>query len=264
MTVKNILMDESNSKADMVVVAEPSVSEGSLAVNANCVHDGDEVGFPSSPPSFLVHNIDNVNCRYSLAKGLITMWDFLEHKVRIGKTNILLNHKKNISLLKIVPASCKSRYFDDGRWNISRKIIKRLGRFNKVKGLMVTLTFDPKRIGKREAWSSFGRFTRAFLNSVNQYRKRRGWRRLHYLWVVEAQKGTGYPHVHVFFPNLKWLAPMSIIKGNWRGGRTNVESPKQLTTNCAGYISKYLRKMSARSSSCLAKTTRGKPPHCKY
>jgi hypothetical protein len=211
-----------------------------------------------SPPSFLVQTIDNVNYRYSWAKGLITMWDFLEYKVRIGKTNILLNHKEDRSLLKIVPASCKSRYFDDGRWNIFRNINKRLGRFNKVKGLMVTLTFDPKKIGKREAWESFGQFTRAFLNNVNQYRKRRGWRRLHYLWVVEVQKGTGYPHVHVFFPNLKWLAPLSIIKGNWRGGRSNVESPKQLTTNCAGYIAKYLRKMKGWNDLHLALLWSGK------
>jgi len=108
---------------------------------------------------------------------------------------------------------------------------------------METLTYDTKRIGKREAWASFGRDTRRFLNAVNQYRKRRGWRRLHYLWVVEVQHGTGYPHVHIFFPNLRWLAPIKIINGNWREGRANVESPKKIKVNCAAYVSKYLRKM---------------------
>jgi hypothetical protein len=126
---------------------------------------------------------------------------------------------------------------------MSGRIRKRLGKYERVPGLMETLTYDTKRIGKREAWASFGRDTRGFLNAVNQYRKRRGWRRLHYLWVVEVQPGTGYPHVHIFFPNLRWLAPLEIINGNWREGRANVESPRRIKVSCAAYISKYLRKM---------------------
>ncbi|MFC1861320.1 hypothetical protein ACFLYL_03495, partial [Chloroflexota bacterium] len=110
----------------------------------------------------------------------------------------------------------------------------------------------------QEAWASFGPDTRIFINAVNQYRKRRGWRRLHYLWIVEVQKGTGYPHVHTFFPKLKWIAPLSIINGNWRHGRANIESPKKITVNCAAYISKYLRKMQGWSDTHLALLRRGK------
>jgi hypothetical protein len=195
------------------------------------------------PPSFLVRNKDNVNAQLHRAKGLITMWDFLEYKGRIGRTQVILNRKEEPSVLKLMPARCRSRYFDDGRLYMSRRMRKRLGKYERVPGLMETLTYDPKKIGKRLAWASFGRDTRRFLNSVNQYRKRRGWQRLHYLWVVEVQEGTGYPHVHIFFPNLKWIAPLDIINGNWRQGRSNVESPKKIRTNCAAYISKYLRKM---------------------
>ena len=100
--------------------------------------------------------------------------------------------------------------------------------------------------------------TRQFLNAVNQYRRRRGWRRLHYFWVVEVQIGTGYPHVHIFFPNLKWIAPLSIINGNWRHGRANIESPKKIKVNCAAYISKYLRKMRGWSDLHLALLWSGK------
>jgi len=125
---------------------------------------------------------------------------------------------------------------------------------------METLTYDPKKIGKQEAWGSFGKDTRRFLNSVNQYRKRRGWRRTHYLWVVEVQPGTGYPHVHIFFPNLIFLAPLSILNGNWRQGRANVESPKKIKVNCAAYISKYLRKMRGWSDLHLALLWSG---HCR-
>jgi hypothetical protein len=171
-----------------------------------------------------------------------------------------VSRKDDPRILRIVPASSRSRYFDDGRLHMSSGIRKRLGRFERVPGLMGTLTYDPKKISKEEAWASYGRDTRRFINGVNQYRKRREWHRLHYLWVVEVQEDTGYPHVHIFFPNLKWLAPVSIIKGNWKNGRTNIEAPKKITVNCAAYISKYLRKMRGWSDLHLALLWSG---HCR-
>jgi hypothetical protein len=51
---------------------------------------------------------------------------------------------------------------------------------------------------------------------------------------------------------LKWIAPLDIINGNWRQGRSNVESPKKIRTNCAAYISKYLIKMRGWSDLHLA------------
>jgi hypothetical protein len=196
--------------------------------------------------------MNNVNGQLYWAQCLRALWDFEVYKGRIGRTNVILNKKDEPSVLKIMPTSCKSRYFDDGRLYMSRRIRRRLGKYERVPGVMQTLTYDPKRIGKRQAWASFSKDTRRFLNGVNQYRKRRGWRRLHYLWVVEVQPKTGYPHVHIFFPNLKWLAPLDIINGNWREGRANVESPKKIEVNCAAYISKYLRKMRGWSDLHLA------------
>ncbi|MFC1993373.1 hypothetical protein ACFLV3_06175 [Chloroflexota bacterium] len=218
----------------------------------------DDGGEGSSPPYFLVRNKDNVNAQLQRARGLITMWDFLVYKGRIGRTHVILNQIDDPSVLKMMPVRVRSRYFDDGRLYMSRKIRRRLGKYEKVPGLMQTLTYDPKKIGKREAWASYGKDTRRFINAVNQYRKRRGWRRLHYLWVVEVQSGTGYPHVHIFFPNLKWIAPLSIINGNWRYGRANIESPKKIKVNCAAYISKYLRKMQGWSDLHLALLWSGK------
>ncbi|HUX47607.1 MAG TPA: hypothetical protein VMV76_00300 [Dehalococcoidia bacterium] len=212
---------------------------------------------PASP-SFLVHNKDNVNAQLYWVWSLKALWDFQVYKGRIGRTHIVLNKREEPSVLRIMPASCKSRYFDDGRLYMSRRIQRRLGKYEKVRGLMETLTYDTKRIGKRDAWASFGKDTRRFLNGVNQYRKRRGWRRLHYLWVVEVQPDTGYPHVHIFFPNLKWLAPVEIINGNWRQGRANVEGAKKIKVNCAAYISKYLRKMRGWSDLHLALLWSGK------
>jgi len=213
---------------------------------------------PPSPPSFLVLNRDNVNAELQKTRELATMWDYLEHKVRIERTHVIMNQINQPSVLRIMPTTVKSRYFEDGRLYMSRKIQRRLGRFNRVPGLMMTLTYDPKKVGKWEAWRSFGKDTRRFINAVNQYRRRRGWRRLHYFWVVEVQPGTGYPHLHIFFPNLKWIAPLSIINGNWRHGRSNIESPRKITVNCAAYISKYLRKMRSWSDEHLAMLWKGK------
>jgi hypothetical protein len=225
-------------------------------------HSGEGGGGSHLPdtPSFLVRNMGNVNAQLWRAKGLLVMWDFLEHKRRIGMTNIIVNRKDDPRILRVMPARSRSRYFDDGRLYMSRKIRRRLGKYERVPGLMETLTYDTKKIKKEEAWASYGKDTRRFINSVNQYRKRRGWRRLHYLWVVEVQEGTGYPHVHIFFPNLKWLAPLSIITGNWKKGRANIESPKKIKVNCAAYISKYLRKMRGWSDLHLALLWGG---HCR-
>ena len=212
----------------------------------------------AASPSFLVHNMDNVNAQLWRMESLLAMWDFLGYKGRVGRTHVVLSRKDERSIVRIMAASCRSRYFRDGRSHISWSLRQRLGEYEKRPGLMQTLTYDPKKIGKREAWASFGQDTRRFLNAVNQYRKRRGWRRLHYLWVVEVQPGTGYPHVHIFFPNLKWVAPLRIISGNWTQGRANIKSPKKIRTNCAGYISKYLRKMEGWLDLHLAMLWKGK------
>jgi hypothetical protein len=197
----------------------------------------------SAAPSFLVNDTDNVNAENRRVIDLLTMWEYLVRKGRTGKKFILLINNADIRKIRIMPAKCRSRYFREGRFHISSEIKKRLGRYEKVPGLMETLTYDPKIISREEAWASFGKDTRRFLNSVNQYRIRRGWRRVHYVWVVEVQEGTGYPHVHIFFPNLRFLAPVKILSSNWSEGRANVESPKKINFNCAAYISKYLRKM---------------------
>jgi hypothetical protein len=212
------------------------------------------------PPSplFLVPNKDNVNAQIHRAKGLLAMWDYLVHKGRIGRTQVILNRKDDPSTLRIMPVKCRCRYFDEGRSYMSRKIRRRLGKYEKVPGLMETLTYDPKKIGKQEAWASFGKDTRRFLNAVNQYRKRKGQRRLHYFWVVEVQKETGYPHVHIFFPNLGYLAPFSILNSSWSKGRANLALPTKINTNCAAYVSKYLRKMQGWSDLHLALLWSGK------
>ena len=47
-------------------MSQSLASEDCGSVDYNHSICGDDKGFSSSPPSFLVQDIDNVNCRYSL------------------------------------------------------------------------------------------------------------------------------------------------------------------------------------------------------
>ena len=69
MTSKNILVEKGNMKADMVAAVEPSATAGSHIIKSNCMTNGEEEKSSYSSPSFLVHNIDNVNYPYLWAKG---------------------------------------------------------------------------------------------------------------------------------------------------------------------------------------------------
>ena len=84
---------------------------------------GEGGGGSRSPasPSFLVHNKDNVNAQLYRAESLLAMWDFLEYKGRIGRTHVILHKIDGLSVLRIMPTSCRSRYFDDGRLCIASR-----------------------------------------------------------------------------------------------------------------------------------------------
>ncbi len=87
---------------------------------SNICQGGDGVG--SSPPLFLVRNKDNVNYQYSAAIGLITMWDFLVYKGRIGMTQIILNKKKERQTMKLMPAKGRCRYLTKDEYTYRIKL----------------------------------------------------------------------------------------------------------------------------------------------
>ncbi|PMP82954.1 MAG: hypothetical protein C0175_02685, partial [Caldisericum exile] len=75
----------------------------------------------------------------------------------------------------------------------------------------------------------------------NREDKRRGKkkRNIEYIWVIEIQN-NGYPHVHVFFPNLSYLLPQSVIARIWGAGFVKINERKNV--NVGKYMSKYLAK----------------------
>jgi hypothetical protein len=88
----------------------------------------------------------------------------------------------------------KSR-FDCTRYNktcqirIKNKIRKRLGHYYFRRAVMLTPTFAPSKISRREAWRIVGRELRRLENGINQHRKRRGFKAaVAYMEVKECGK----------------------------------------------------------------------------
>ncbi len=55
-----------------------------------------------------------------------------------------------------------------------------------------------------------------------------------YIWVIEEQKQTGYPHVHIFYPWLKWLLKKDDVQMLWKTGRARVEYADSV--HLGGYV----------------------------
>lgn len=160
----------------------------------------------------------------------------------------------------------RSRYFKEGRdWMIS-KLFHRYKKMSVSKsGVLLTLTYDQKKIDIWDAWKNVGEHCRVFMKNLNRIRKRH-YKRLYgegverknlsFFRVVEFHK-NGYPHVHYYFPGLKWLWHHSKgkrgsvknshgkdIKGLfdiWKWGRTEVK-PTKGGGRLSNYVTKYLRK----------------------
>lgn len=84
---------------------------------------GEGGGGSHSPasPSFLVHNMNNVNAELYWAQSLLALWDFLEYKGRIGRTHVVLSKRDEPSALRIMPAGCRNSYSTDGRLYIASR-----------------------------------------------------------------------------------------------------------------------------------------------
>ena len=151
-----------------------------------------------------------------------------------------------------IPGTASSRYFPDGQKYIIRRIRQRLGRAWSCGGVLVTLTYDPKRISKVDAWRKVGEHRRELVNKLWLYRRRHGLGRrpLGYLAVLEVQPGTGYPHVHLVFPNVRWLVGAPILTWLWGHGFTDVRLRDAVSPT--NYVCKYLSKMSGWSVESLA------------
>jgi hypothetical protein len=151
-------------------------------------------------------------------------------------------------------ASHFSRYTPAGRAKIKRRLFKRLAR-QRVPGVLLTLTIDPKHYTKRQAWENTWTEWARFRQRVAKFRQRQAWiQSLAYIAVIEQHK-SGYPHLHVAYPGLRYLAPKAIISSSWRMGSTHVDGGhgrRAVTISPLQYVVKYLGKMSGWTEEGLA------------
>lgn len=147
----------------------------------------------------------------------------------------------------------KSRYHPKGQRRIKKRIHQRLGHFPYCGGVLIDLTVaDPDREedvyrGKHRllAWQDSGSGWRYFMDRVNKYRKAHGLSKVkRYIRVVEDQPGREFPCPHIWFPNLKHLAPIEVLQRLWPYG--NVDLQYRDSESPATYIIKYLTKMEGK------------------
>lgn len=157
-------------------------------------------------------------------------------------------------MVRRVPSAGESRYTQAGRVKMKRKLAKRLSR-EREPGVMLTLTVDPKRYTKRWAWEQMWPEYAGFRKRLGKYRKRLGQREsLRYVAVLEQHK-SGYPHMHIAYPGLGFLAKKEVLNRLWRMGKNHVAGGRRgrtVTISPLGYVTKYIGKMNGWTEEGLA------------
>lgn len=177
---------------------------------------------------------------------------FLDYLETLEDKRVLVDNLADGKLAKLVKPSDASRYFPGGRKRIKGKIFKRLGRWYYCPGYLLSLTFDPSKINRADAWQQVGKLRREFMNRVNRWRKRAGMAKAKFLSVIEAQPGTGYPHVHLVFPYLKWLAPIDWMVEQWGQAENSVDYEVKDSMSPVSYVCKYISKLEGWSALALS------------
>ena len=177
---------------------------------------------------------------------------FLGYLEALESKRVLVDNMADCKLAKLVKPSDASRYFPNGRKRIKAKIFRRLGRWYNCPGYLLSLTFDPSRINRAEAWKQVGKLRREFMNRVNRWRKRAGLTKAKFFSVIEAQPGTGYPHVHLVFPYLKWLAPVDWMTEQWGQAENSVDYKVKDSISPVSYLCKYISKLEGWSELALS------------
>lgn len=177
---------------------------------------------------------------------------FREYRVKLADQRCLVESLDDHRLAKLVRPADGSRYFKAGRKRVKAKIYKRLGRWYNCSGLLLSLTFAPSRISRAEAWRKVGLLRREFMNRVNRWRQRHGMTKAKYLAVIEEQPGTGYPHVHLVFPNLKYLATIEFLTETWGQDVNSVDIKVKNSLSPVSYVCKYVSKLDGWTDRALS------------
>ena len=149
--------------------------------------------------------------------------NFAEYIDELAEKAILLKHIEDPKRGVIVKPSDSSRYFPGGKRKAKRNISTRFGRHYKAPGTFVTTTYDHEQYSRWEAWQRLPKELKRFKHNITMRYKRQGRPSPKYISVIEEQLKTGYPHVHLFYPRLRWLLKKEDVQTLWGVGRTRVE-----------------------------------------
>lgn len=146
-----------------------------------------------------------------------------------------------------------SRYHPTGQRKIQRKIHHRLGDYKPQGGMLMTPTYASsdstqtsyQGMTRQEAWSAAGYRIRYLMDRINKLRKSKGLGKIkRYIRVIEEQPDRLYPHYHIWFPGLRWLADYQEIQHLWPYG--NVDFEYRDSQSASEYIIAYISKMEGR------------------
>lgn len=211
-----------------------------------------------SPPNGLVLCTSNRSQSYGESEGLLTYDEimacetenFVEYIDELAEKAILLRHVEDLNRGVIVKPCDSSRYFDGGKRKAKRNIRTRFGIHYKAPGTFLTTTYDHEKYSRWEAWQRLTKDLKRFKHDITMRYKRQSLHSPRYISVIEEQSKTGYPHVHLFYPRLRWLLKKEDVQDLWGVGRTRVEYAKKV--NVGGYVCKYITKMGGWSDEALA------------
>ena len=193
---------------------------------------GQQFSFPGTSPSGLVSSSHNFDVRVVRA--------FLQYLCdrRSVRRFVVGEREGEVFVWDVSPVNT-SRYFEGGRARVLRRVRRRLSAAPS-QGVFLTLTFS-REIAIDGAWDGVWVCFKRFMDRLNAYRRRRGVsRRLVYSAHLEAHR-DGYPHLHVWFPGLRWLAPVGVIDRYWEWGLTNVRLVR--SGSVRRYITSYVSRV---------------------
>ncbi len=175
-----------------------------------------------------------------------------QHWRRVEGSSIYLQSVSDSRHFCRIRAKDHSRYHAEGRKRLQRRVLNAWGDWPR-NYVILTLTYDPARISREDAWANCTSETSRLLDNAWVYRKRhgQGGKPRPYLWVLEEQPGTGYPHIHMLICDT-WFAPKKKIAAWWGHGRTQVEKGKSAGADAALYVAKYVGKLKGWTDNALA------------
>lgn len=188
------------------------------------------------------------------------IYEFLEKVNCMEEMVMVLNNAASGERRMIMPKE-GSRYFKPGRVRLKLKINRKMQK-PKLPGRMITMTYDPLKVSREKAWRNAGRDLSNFMETVKLWLKRKkGLKHVQYFWVVEEQKGTGYPHFHVFIQDDsaskdrgqdmkgQGFVPWLLLNKWWGMGGVRIQF---CSASIRHYITKYIGKVAGMSLNAMA------------